>query len=141
MEFNPERYIKDGKFNTDLIDPMSFAFGFGRRSVATTTGAIITRQVLTSPHRICPGMHLVKDVLYLMVASTLASFEIHPLKDESGTPKNVQITFDSGVVVYVPWQTSLDLLTDFFHSLPGHFDSVIRPRSSAAERLSKGFSG
>ncbi|KAJ2918174.1 hypothetical protein MD484_g2275, partial [Candolleomyces efflorescens] len=103
MEFNPERYIKDGKFNTDLIDPMSFAFGFGRR--------------------ICPGMHLVKDVLYLMVASTLASFEIHPLKDESGTPKNVQITFDSGVVV-----------------LPGHFDTIIRPRSGAAERLSKGFS-
>ena len=52
-------------------------------------------------------MHLVKDVLYLMVASTLAVFEIHPLKDESGAPKNAEPTFDSGVVVYVKWQISL----------------------------------
>ena len=30
MEYNPERYIKDGEFNEDLLQP-DFAFGFGRR--------------------------------------------------------------------------------------------------------------
>lgn len=85
-------------------------------------------------------MHLVKDVLYLMVASTLATFEIYPLKDESGVARNVEITFDSGVVVYVDWQISLGFPANFLSSLPGHFDSVIRPRSSAAERLTKGLS-
>ncbi|RXW19793.1 hypothetical protein EST38_g6052 [Candolleomyces aberdarensis] len=103
MEFNPERYIKDGMFNTDLLDPLSFAFGFGRR--------------------VCPGMHLVKDVVYLMVTSTLAMFKILPSKDESGAPRNVEPTFDSGVMV-----------------LPGPFDSDIRIRSSAAEHLLKSLS-
>jgi Cytochrome P450 len=33
MEFKPERYLKDGKLNTDLLDPMDVAFGYGRRFV------------------------------------------------------------------------------------------------------------
>ena len=33
MEYQPERYLKDGKLNPDVVDPDSFAFGFGRRSV------------------------------------------------------------------------------------------------------------
>ena len=33
MEYRPERYLKDGKLNPDVIDPDSVAFGFGRRSV------------------------------------------------------------------------------------------------------------
>ncbi|RXW19792.1 hypothetical protein EST38_g6053 [Candolleomyces aberdarensis] len=31
MEYNPERYIKDGKFDDNLLNPLDFAFGFGRR--------------------------------------------------------------------------------------------------------------
>ena len=34
-EFQPERYLKDGKLNPDVRDPDS-AFGFGRRSVVST---------------------------------------------------------------------------------------------------------
>ena len=33
MEFQPERYLKDGKLNPDMRDPDSAVFGFGRRSV------------------------------------------------------------------------------------------------------------
>ena len=35
-EFQPERYLKDGKLNPDMRDPDCAAFGFGRRSVNTT---------------------------------------------------------------------------------------------------------
>ena len=33
MEFQPERFLKDGKINPDVLDPASVAFGYGRRSV------------------------------------------------------------------------------------------------------------
>ena len=33
QEFQPERYLKDGKLNPDVRDPDCAAFGFGRRSV------------------------------------------------------------------------------------------------------------
>ena len=36
MEFQPERYLKDGKLNPDVRDPLCAAFGFGRRSVDPT---------------------------------------------------------------------------------------------------------
>ena len=32
-EFQPERYLKNGKLNPDVRDPECAAFGFGRRSV------------------------------------------------------------------------------------------------------------
>ena len=35
QEFQPERYLKDGKLNPDVRDPDCAAFGFGRRSVNT----------------------------------------------------------------------------------------------------------
>jgi Cytochrome P450 len=35
-EFQPERYLKDGKLNPDVRDPDCAAFGFGRRSVNAT---------------------------------------------------------------------------------------------------------
>ena len=33
MAFQPERYLKDGKLDPDAMDPVSVAFGYGRRSV------------------------------------------------------------------------------------------------------------
>ena len=36
MKYQPERYLKDGKLNLDVIDPDFVAFGFGRRSVYIT---------------------------------------------------------------------------------------------------------
>ena len=31
MEFRPDRYLKNGKLNPDVLDPEDVAFGFGRR--------------------------------------------------------------------------------------------------------------
>jgi cytochrome P450 len=31
MEYQPERYLKDGKLNPDVMDRDSVAFGYGRR--------------------------------------------------------------------------------------------------------------
>ena len=36
QEFQPERYLKDGKLNPDVRDPDCAVFGFGRRSVNVT---------------------------------------------------------------------------------------------------------
>lgn len=30
-KFDPERFLKDGKLNPDVRDPVTVAFGFGRR--------------------------------------------------------------------------------------------------------------
>ena len=40
MAFQPERYLKDGKLNSDVRDPDSAVFGFGRRSVDPTYSPI-----------------------------------------------------------------------------------------------------
>ena len=36
LSFNPDRFIKDGRLNTEIRDPATAAFGFGRRSVQLT---------------------------------------------------------------------------------------------------------
>ena len=33
-KFKPERFIKDGKINSEIRDPLTIAFGFGRRYVS-----------------------------------------------------------------------------------------------------------
>jgi cytochrome P450 len=39
-DFRPERFIKDGKINSDIPDPDDFAtFGFGRRCVTLCLNA------------------------------------------------------------------------------------------------------
>ena len=40
MAFQPERYLKDGKLNSDVRDPDSAVFGFGRRLVYPTYSPI-----------------------------------------------------------------------------------------------------
>ena len=32
-EFRPDRFIRDGKLNPDVLDPATIIFGSGRRSV------------------------------------------------------------------------------------------------------------
>lgn len=32
-EFNPEHFLKDGKLDPDVLEPMEVMFGFGRRCV------------------------------------------------------------------------------------------------------------
>ncbi|KAH6916316.1 cytochrome P450 98A3 [Coprinopsis sp. MPI-PUGE-AT-0042] len=66
MEFKPERYLKDGRINQDVLDPEDAAFGFGRR--------------------ICPGRHMSNIAISVIFASLLACFDIKPAKDKDGQP-------------------------------------------------------
>ncbi|KAH6906083.1 cytochrome P450 [Coprinopsis sp. MPI-PUGE-AT-0042] len=81
MEFKPERYLKDGKLNTDLLDPMNVAFGYGRR--------------------ICPGLHLSNAGLTMMVASMLAFFDIKQAIGADGKPVPLKygLESDSSLIV------------------------------------------
>ncbi|KAH6899211.1 cytochrome P450 98A3 [Coprinopsis sp. MPI-PUGE-AT-0042] len=78
-EFRPERFLKDGKINSDILDPTSCAFGFGRR--------------------ICPGRHLSQESLGLFAASLLAAFSVSPAKDETGNPIPLKYEPDGSIIV------------------------------------------
>lgn len=39
--FKPERFIKDGKLNSAVRDPLTLAFGFGRRFVIGCLALIV----------------------------------------------------------------------------------------------------
>ncbi|KAJ6576403.1 cytochrome P450 [Mycena vulgaris] len=60
--FNPDRFLKDGQLNPKVRDPS--AFGFGRR--------------------ICPGRHMVMDILWISMASILSVFTIEKSVDANG---------------------------------------------------------
>ena len=49
QEFQPERYLKDGKLDPDVRGPESAAFGFGRRSVNITYSPTYTLITNSSP--------------------------------------------------------------------------------------------
>ncbi|RXW16405.1 hypothetical protein EST38_g9451 [Candolleomyces aberdarensis] len=85
MEFIPERYIKNGKFNNDLPNPLDFFFGFGRR--------------------ICPGKDLAVEILYLAIASIISTFEIALPKDATGTPIKIKLSYtDGALAVPLPFE-------------------------------------
>ncbi|KAI9058138.1 cytochrome P450 [Trametes sanguinea] len=79
-KFIPERFMKDGKLDNDVLDPSSLAFGFGRR--------------------ICPGRHYADGVLFMLIASVLHVFEIYPPLDEHGHPVKVEHVQSHGLVSY-----------------------------------------
>ncbi|KAI0670932.1 cytochrome P450 [Trametes maxima] len=79
-EFNPERFIRDGKLDPTAPDPYSFAFGYGRR--------------------ICPGRYSADDMLYLAMASVLYVFDIEPPHDEDGRPIKIELEQTPGLLSY-----------------------------------------
>jgi len=62
--FNPDRFIKDGKLNPAMKDPVHAAFGFGRR--------------------ICPGRFMAMSAMWIALASIIATFDITKAIDENG---------------------------------------------------------
>ncbi|KAI0753319.1 CyP450 monooxygenase [Daedaleopsis nitida] len=78
--FNPERFMKDGKFNTQIRDPDTFAFGFGRR--------------------ICPGRHFAQASMFIIIASVLHTLTIDCATDEHGQPIVPEVKMTDGVLSY-----------------------------------------
>ncbi|KZT37264.1 cytochrome P450 [Sistotremastrum suecicum HHB10207 ss-3] len=98
-KFDPTRYlVQDPKTCKTPPDPRTFIFGFGRR--------------------ICSGMHVADAVIFLTIASTLATCNILKSKDEAGNVITPEIKFTGGNV-----------------SRPEDFPCRIVPRSDAAMDL------
>jgi hypothetical protein len=96
MEYQPERYLKAGKLNPDMMDAGSAAFGFGRRSVNPTCSATyISFSIIPS---ICPGRHLSDNSLYLIVSCLLAVYDIKPPVDDQGTVIKLKSEFTNGLL-------------------------------------------
>ncbi|KAG6918154.1 hypothetical protein DXG01_016139 [Tephrocybe rancida] len=94
--FMPERFFDEkGKLNDD---DTVLSFGFGRR--------------------ICPGRHMASSTIWLLISTTLATFDIRKAKDEQGKEIHVDEAFSNGLVC---------------HKLP--FRCSITPRSPEAQQL------
>ncbi|KAI0371242.1 CyP450 monooxygenase [Pilatotrama ljubarskyi] len=79
-EFKPERYLKDGKLNSDIHVPTEFVFGYGRR--------------------ICPGRYFAEASLFLIVSSVLHTLSVSAPLDENGNPVKLEGKMTSGVISY-----------------------------------------
>lgn len=77
-KFDPERYLRDGKLDEDVLAPEVFAFGYGRR--------------------ICPGRTMASGSAWLAVASLLAAFNIEKAVDENGVPVDPPVQFSPGAI-------------------------------------------
>ena len=89
-EFRPERFIETT--NPRLID-FELPFGFGRR--------------------ICPGMHLARNSIFINIARLMWAFDIQPALDAEGKP-------------IIPDSTNY---TDGFNSIPVSFQCRVVPRN------------
>ncbi|TBU23430.1 cytochrome P450 [Dichomitus squalens] len=86
--FNPERFLKNGKINTEVRDPNTFVFGYGRR--------------------ICPGRHFAEASLFIMIASVLHTLTIDQAVDQHGESIAPEAKMTYGVLSYpVPFPCSI----------------------------------
>jgi cytochrome P450 len=84
--FYPERFVKDDAINTDVRDPSTLVFGFGRRYVMGIICHIPSNLdfLIDICRSICPGKHFASDTAFLIIASILHTFEILPSLDQDG---------------------------------------------------------
>ncbi|KAH9478027.1 Cytochrome P450 monooxygenase 98 [Psilocybe cubensis] len=78
FEFNPDRFMKDGKFNKSVRDPSHACWGFGRR--------------------ICPGRYMAFSSVWIAVASLLTVYDIKKAVDEEGNVIEPQHDYLSALV-------------------------------------------
>ncbi|KAF4617511.1 hypothetical protein D9613_005756 [Agrocybe pediades] len=76
--FRPERFMKDGKLNPSVRDPVKIIFGYGRRS--------------------CPGTHIALSFLWLTAATLLKTFDLSKAVDENGNTIEPSMEFHAGVI-------------------------------------------
>jgi cytochrome P450 len=65
FSFKPERFIIDGKINPSVKDPLTAAFGFGRR--------------------ICPARFMAYSSVWITMASMLATFNMAKFINPDGS--------------------------------------------------------
>lgn len=101
-QFNPGRFLKDGKLNPDVRDPETVAFGFGRRFAWYLVRERPTHFRIIP--RICPGRHFSDATVFINAASILHVFDIKPTIDQHGTPVLPEAKVTSGFFSYVQSQ-------------------------------------
>jgi cytochrome P450 len=115
MEFKPERFLEP--FNEP--DPTNFAFGYGRR--------------------ICPGRLMADATIYILVAKTLAAFEIQKEVDLDGNEIEPVVEFEGGLISQLrPFDCRISVRTKGFEELIRRVD-VEHPwvKGSDMEELEK----
>ncbi|CAA7271157.1 unnamed protein product [Cyclocybe aegerita] len=99
-EFRPERYLDEMKSDSKVLPPQStFFFGFGRR--------------------VCPGMHVGQNSLFILAARLLWAFDINRSGDATGeSVLPDKDDFIGGLVIRPrPFAYSLDLRSEDRRSL------------------------
>ncbi|TFK36309.1 cytochrome P450 [Crucibulum laeve] len=80
MTFKPDRFLKDGTIDPTIRNPMSAAFGFGRR--------------------ICPGRYMANNSLYIIIASLVSVLDIKSPLDSQGMPIKQEPRMTSGALSF-----------------------------------------
>ncbi|TFK34601.1 cytochrome P450 [Crucibulum laeve] len=78
FKFNPERFLKNGHLDPTVKDPLSVAFGFGRR--------------------FCPGSHIAVQAVWLAAASILSTFNIYKAVDNEGNAIEPSLEYHSALI-------------------------------------------
>ena len=123
-EFVPERYLERAadEATAKRRDPRNYVFGFGRRK--------------------CPGLHLIDESLWIVMATMLATTDLSMEVDESGNVVRPDVSFDNSVFRSVPpclffsySVCSILSLTPRLDRTPTVFKCDIRPRSEQTLQL------
>ena len=76
--FTPNRFLKNGVLNPNILDPQDVAFGFGRR--------------------VCPGQIMAYETMWITIAVMLMCAEICLAKDDEGREIEVKDEIVSSAV-------------------------------------------
>ncbi|KAF4591050.1 hypothetical protein EYR40_009650 [Pleurotus pulmonarius] len=85
--FNPDRFMKGGKLNPDVLDPTDVGFGLGRR--------------------VCPGRFFSNDALYITFATLLSLFEFAPPLGADGKPIALKAEMTTGIISAMDWSATV----------------------------------
>ena len=100
FEFRPERFIRDGKYDAGVRDPIDFVFGFGRRWAPLSlriSFAHLPLCVMLSC-RICPGRFFALDTIFIAIASALHVFDVSPPLGDDGAPLRLEYENTDGIL-------------------------------------------
>jgi len=105
FEFRPERYLdENGKLRQleRAADPAIAAFGFGRRLVLFKihSEAAKADSCAISFCRICPGLFLADNSIFIAIATMLYVFNISKAKDQDGVEITPAVEYD-GFIRYL----------------------------------------
>lgn len=100
-DFLPERYLTrrsddTWELRTDVIDPQTYAFGFGRR--------------------VCPGKHIAEQILFATLSTVIHTLDVVRAKDSLGQDVVPDANMNSGFLCHpIPFAYELQIRKDAQH--------------------------